>query len=78
MDESDIRGCICCSLETESYQGGEMAAQLMKWDTQGGEIGDVEKTFLSAASDGHDAAEDEGVLKEWKKVSDETQAGVIV
>jgi hypothetical protein len=49
-----------------------VASQLRKWDTYSGEIGDVEKTLLSAASNGHDAAEGGAISKKWKKFSNET------
>lgn len=78
MHETDLRGRPCHGLKAETYQRAEVPAELKKWDTEGGEIGWVERAFAAASSHADDAAEGGSVLKEGEEVGDEAQAGVVV
>jgi hypothetical protein len=55
-----------------------MALEIRKWDTEGREIGCIERPLLGSSSYSDDAAENGGILDERKKIGDETKAGIVV
>jgi hypothetical protein len=55
-----------------------MALEISEWDPESREIRCVERPFLSASSNGHDAAEKGGMPKEREEIGDEAKARVVI
>lgn len=71
MHETDLWGGLGHGFKAESDQRAEVPADLKKGDTEGREIGWVNRAFLATSSYGNDAAEGGGTLNEGKEIGDE-------
>lgn len=78
MDEAHIGSCLRDGFKSKGYERAQMATDRAQWNPEGLEVAGIQRPFIAAPCDCHDAAESGSALEERQEVGDEAEARVEV